>query len=71
MTREIDEALAAWDRRLSAAAQNLLDLQSEPVYQQLTGTGGFPKTALAGATRARVETAVGSHIAPSSNTSAW
>ena len=57
--RETDEALEAWNQRLSAAAQNLLDLQSEPVYQQIAGSSGIPKAALSGATAARVEAALG------------
>lgn len=57
--REIDDALAAWNDRLSAAAHNLMDLQSEPTYQCLTGTGGVAKVQLQGASAARVEPAVG------------
>jgi hypothetical protein len=57
--REIDDALGAWNSRLGAAAQNLMDLQSEPTYQQLTGTGGMQKAPITGVTKARVEPALG------------
>jgi hypothetical protein len=61
--REIDDALGAWNNRLGAAAQNLMDLQAEPTYQQLTGTGGVPKTQIAGVTAARVEPSLGAMVA--------
>jgi hypothetical protein len=57
--REIDDALASWNSRLAAAAQNLMDLQSEPTCEQLTGCGGFPKLPITGVTAARVEPALG------------
>jgi hypothetical protein len=56
---EIDDALAAWNARLSAAAQNLMDLQSDPTYEQLTGAGGLPKASLTGVTAGRVLPALG------------
>jgi hypothetical protein len=60
--REIDDALTAWNSRLGAAAQNLMELQSEPVYQQLAGAGGA-KTRLAGITAAKVDPAIGAMVA--------
>lgn len=56
--REIDDALARWNSRLAAAAQNLVDLQALPAYERLTGTNGVPRAALAGDTAARVEPAL-------------
>jgi hypothetical protein len=60
--REIDDSLAAWNSRLGAAAQNLMDLEAEPVYQQITGSGGMAKLRIAGATAARVEPALGAMV---------
>lgn len=60
--REIDAALAAWNDRLGAAARNLMDLQSEPAYQHLSGTGGLTKAKLEGVTAARVEPALGAML---------
>ena len=60
--REIDDALTAWNSRLAAAAHNLMELQSEPVYQQLTGAGGA-KARLAGITAAKVDPAIGAMVA--------
>lgn len=60
--QEIDDALTAWNSRLGAAAQNLMDLQAEPTYQQLTGSGGLPKTPITGVTAARVEPALGAMV---------
>jgi hypothetical protein len=57
--REIDEALTAWNNRLGAAAQNLMDLQAETTYQQLTGYGGAPKAAIIGVTATKVKPVVG------------
>jgi hypothetical protein len=57
--REIDDALASWSDRLSAAARNLMDLQAEPTFQFLSGTGGMPKARLEGASAAQVEPALG------------
>jgi hypothetical protein len=57
--KEIDSALAAWNDRLGAAAQNLLDLQDEPTYQQLTGSGGMQKSPVTGVTASTVEPALG------------
>jgi len=60
--REIDDALAAWNSRLGAAAQNLMDLQAEPAYQQLAGTGGAPKAPTTGVTAVKVEPALGAMV---------
>jgi hypothetical protein len=51
---DIDKALAHWESRLSSAAHNLFDLQADPTYQCLTGTGGAPRTQLTGVSQARV-----------------
>ena len=51
---DIDKALAQWESRLSSAAHNLFDLQADPTYQCLTGSGGAPLTQLSGVTKARV-----------------
>ena len=56
--QEIDEALAAWNRRLTAMADNLMSLQSESTYRVLTGSGGAAKVQIAGETAARVEPAL-------------
>jgi len=60
--QEIDNALAAWSNRLAAMAENLLELQAESTYQLLTGKGGAAKLQLAGATKARVEPALGAML---------
>jgi hypothetical protein len=57
--QQIDNALAAWHNRLAAVADNLMELQVEPTYQLLTGTGGMTKVPLRGATAARVDPALG------------
>jgi hypothetical protein len=51
---DIDRALSGWNQRLAAIADNLLELQGDPTYQVLTGTGGAPKLALTGQTAAHV-----------------
>ena len=48
---DIDKALAQWESRLSSAAHNLFDLQADPTYQCLSGTGGAPQTPIAGVLR--------------------
>ena len=53
--QQIDSTLAAWNNRLAAIAKNLLDLQAEPTYQALTGSGGAAKLTLKGQSAARVE----------------
>jgi hypothetical protein len=55
---DIDKALAQWENRLSSAAHNLFDLQADPTYQCLTGTGGAPRTPLSGITQSRVAPAL-------------
>ena len=60
--QDIDQALAAWSNRLAAIAGNLLELQAESTYQLLTGKGGGVKLQLAGATKARVEPALGAML---------
>ncbi len=51
--KEIDEALAAWNRRLTAMADNLMSLQSESAYQMLTGSGGAKRLQVEGETAQR------------------
>jgi len=51
---EIDRGLASWNQRLAAIADNLLQLQSDPTYQVLTGTGGATPLQLTGETAKRV-----------------
>jgi chromosome segregation ATPase len=60
--KQIDDALAAWDNRLAAIAQNLLELQAESTYQLLTGSGGMAKLRLSGDTAAKVEPALGAML---------
>ena len=55
---DIDKALAQWESRLESAAHNLFDLQNDPTYQCITGTGGAPKTTLTGVTAMRVSPAL-------------
>lgn len=57
---EVDAELALWKKSLSAAAQNLMDLQSLPTYQRLAGSNGVPKADLQGVTAARVYPALDS-----------
>jgi len=56
--QEIDEALAAWNRRLTAMADNLMSLQAESTFRVLTGSGGANRVQIAGETAARVEPAL-------------
>ena len=56
--QQIDEALADWNRRLTAMADNLMSLQSESTYRALTGSGGATKVQITGQTAARVEPAL-------------
>jgi hypothetical protein len=51
--KEIDEALAAWNLRLTAMADNLMSLQSESAYQMLTGSGGATRLQVEGETAQR------------------
>jgi hypothetical protein len=57
--KQIDEALAAWNGRLAAVADNLLWLQNDSTYQMLTGSGGAAVLRVSGATAVRVEAALG------------
>jgi hypothetical protein len=50
---EVDELLASWEERLRRVDENLIALESEPVYELLTGKGGRG-AALEGVTRTRV-----------------
>lgn len=60
--QQIDDVLSAWNSRLDAAAQNLMDLQAEPAYQQLAGLTGTQRMQLTGATATRVEPALGAMV---------
>ena len=51
--QQIDDALASWNRRLTAMADNLMSLQSESAYQMLTGSGGAKKLQVQGETALR------------------
>ena len=53
---ELDAVLAAWNDRLAAIADNLLELQAEPAYQALAGTAGTAQ--ITGVTAARVRPAL-------------
>jgi len=57
--QQTDEALAAWNGRLAAVADNLLWLQNDSTYQMLTGSGGATLLRVSGATARRVEPALG------------
>jgi hypothetical protein len=56
--QEIDDALAAWHKRLTAIADNLLWLQNDSTYQMLTGAVGSARMQTAGATARLVEPAL-------------
>jgi hypothetical protein len=51
---EIDRNISSWNQRLAATANNLLELQSDPTYQVLTGSGGATPVQLTGETAKRV-----------------
>ena len=51
---EIDRGLASWNQRLAAIADNLLELQGDPAYKVLTGSGGTVPLQLTGETARRV-----------------
>ena len=55
---QLDEVLAAWNDRLAAIADNLLELQAEPAYQALSGVGGGATVQVIGVTAARVRPAL-------------
>lgn len=52
--QQIDEALSLWKDRLNAAAQNLMDVQSHPVYKRISD----PDTQLCGETAEKSALAV-------------
>lgn len=56
--QQSDQLIAAWQQRLSAAAQNLMDLHAQPTYQRLAGADRVPKADLGGITEARVRPAL-------------
>ena len=56
--QQIDEALAAWNSRLAAIADNLLWLQNDSTYQMLTGSGGATQLPVSGVTAQRVHAAL-------------
>ena len=58
--QEIDTALTAWNDRLAAVAENLLELQADPTYRLLTGSAGSPAQQISGVTAARIAPAVSS-----------
>ncbi len=60
--QEIDSALAEWNNRLAAIANNLLELQADSTYQLLTGSGGTAKLQLTGTTASRVEPSLGAML---------
>ena len=51
---EIDRSLSSWNQRLAAIADNLLELQRDPTYQVLTGSGGTTPLVLTGETARQV-----------------
>ncbi len=57
--QQLDEVLAGWNDRLAAIADNLLELQAEPAYQALTGTGTSAGVKIIGVTATRVRSALG------------
>ncbi len=56
--QQLDDVLKTWRTRLSAIAENLLELQSDSTYQSLTGEGGLEKVHVTGATATRVGAAL-------------
>jgi hypothetical protein len=55
--QELDDALAVWKSRLAAVAQNLLELQAEPTYKLMTGSG-LSRVALGGESATQAEPAL-------------
>jgi hypothetical protein len=55
---EIDAELADWKTRLQLVSDNVMALRESTAYQRLRGEGGWPKVVLAGATGARVASAL-------------
>ena len=56
--QQLDNVLKTWKARLSAVAENLMELQSDSTYQSLTGEGGLVKVHVTGATATRVGAAL-------------
>ena len=56
--QQVDEVLKTWKERLSAVAENLMELQADSTYQSLTGTGGLRQVKVSGATGLRVGAAL-------------
>jgi hypothetical protein len=57
--QEIDDALGAWNNRLAAVAQNLLELQADSTYKSLSASvGGSAGVPLTGVTAQRVRPAL-------------
>jgi hypothetical protein len=57
--QEIDDALTAWNGRLTAMADNLMSLQAESTYKVLTGSGGGSKLDINGVTADRTAIPLG------------
>lgn len=55
---QIDQLLADWKKKIDLVSQNLIDLNSLPAYQRLSGGYGFPKVQLTGITQAQVTPAL-------------
>jgi hypothetical protein len=55
---QIDQLLSDWKKKIDLVSQNLIDLQSLPSYQRLSGAYGFPKVTLTGITEKRVTPAI-------------
>ncbi len=55
---QLDDVLKSWKARLSAIAENLLELQTDATYQSLTGTGGLDRVTITGLTAERVSLAL-------------
>ena len=56
---DVDKALEVWKRRLTAIAENLMQLQEDATYRALTGTGGLERLSVTGVTKATVQPALG------------
>lgn len=55
---QIDQLLADWKKKIDLVSQNLIDFNSFPTYQRLSGAYGFPNVQLTGITQAQVTPAV-------------
>src|SRR5579875_2119234 len=56
---DVDKALGVWKGRLTAIAENLMQLHEDATYRALTGTGGLDKLSVTGVTKATVQPALG------------